>query len=276
MLKIKKPLALLSVIMVVSLTAQVSMVSAEPSGTPPAGNVDAKFNSVTANNYSSFLNGIFVNGWGVYTPGHIFSRYGIYNTDNSFLNGAVYIMDALQIFGMIGSTGGAVKIADNDGLQVGAMPASGLAGDFKPGLTISADGRMANPMMTAGTILVPAMNLPVLIDDGLKVLGLIEAVAIRLSGDIEVSGKIYNPGAPGVVINDSVEFWGALTGGGGKLAIEDDLNITGDLEVPANTHGSSFNPSKSGGWYNCPSDMFVVGIQTDGSGNVTGVKCAEL
>ena len=54
------------------------------------------------------------------------------------------------------------------------------------------------------------------------------------------------------------------------------VNISGDLQVPANQHGGTSNPSKSGGWYNCPNDMYVVGIQTNASGNVTGVQCAEL
>ena len=54
-----------SMLMGMMLLSQSFVALAAPSGTPPTGNVDAKFNSVTANNYSSFLNGIFVDGWGI-------------------------------------------------------------------------------------------------------------------------------------------------------------------------------------------------------------------
>lgn len=372
-------------------TAMLSMILlgvtptaiASPTGTPPTGNVDAHFNTVTADNYSSFLKSIFVDGWGIYTPAHIFSRWGIYNIDNTWLNGAVYIMDALQIYGMVGSTNGSVKIADNDGFQVGPAPASAAMADFKPALSISADGKISNPMMTVATILIPAMNLPVLIDDGLKVMGLTMLESVNINGEIQVSGPIYSPGSPAVNINDNVDLLGALRApGSNKLVLDDDVDISGfinnskincdeysfglwtsskpcsvkiiddnglqigksagsphnyqagiklymngdtpvieyqggygmelkggansgfklltnnistldngelslngpgekvtvngDFSAPANSHGATNNPGKVGGWYNCPNDMYVIGIQTNATGNVTGVKCAEL
>lgn len=131
------------------------------------------------------------------------------------------------------------KIIDDEGIQFGKTD-SGSSG-YKPSLKIGFTGSTPTIEAQGGY----GMNLSMgTVNSGFQFLA--NTISTLDNGALNLNG-------PGEIVN-----------------------IPGDLQVPANKHGSTNNPSKSGGWYNCPNDMYVIGIQTNASGNVTGVQCAEL